>query len=159
VIGKDKLGGDGSAGDGWWQISNGVKDLKDPANQEDPYIKWLRSTMAAKGINPDSSATLGLGVNIAFPVVQAIAIADQLNGGLTRTNFELALRSIDMTPPMLLAGIRLHLDGLKDAYIVESGVFQRWDAAKQTYVRQGDIIDLDGKSKLCAWDQATSTCK
>jgi hypothetical protein len=26
-------------------------------------------------------------------------------------------------------------------------------------VDRGSIIDLDGKSKLCAWDQSTSTCK
>ncbi len=115
--------------------------------------------MKSAGIDPDSSATLGLGVNLAFPAVQALAIAGELDGGLTRTNFQLALRSVDMTPPMLLPGIRLHLNGLKDAYIVESGLFQRWDAAKQTYVRQGDIIDLDGRAKNCAWDPAASVCR
>ena len=30
-IGKEKLGGDGSAGDGWWIVSPGIKDIKDPA--------------------------------------------------------------------------------------------------------------------------------
>ena len=89
----------------------------------------------------------------------ALAIADQLDGGLNRTNYQLAARSVDMTPPMLLPGIRLHLNGLKDAYIVESGLFQRWDAAKQTYVRQGDIIDLDGRAKNCARDPAASVCR
>ena len=44
----------------------------------------------------------------------------------------LALRTIDMTSPMLLPGIRLHMDGLNDAYIVEAGIFQKWNAAKQT---------------------------
>ena len=33
-----------------------------------------------------------------------------------------------------------------------------WDAEKQTYENQGEIIDLDGKAKLCSWDQSTSTC-
>jgi hypothetical protein len=54
--------------------------------------------------------------------------------------------------------MRMHLDGAKDAYIIEAGVFQRWDAAKQTYVTQGSVIDLDGKSKPCAWDQAAGAC-
>jgi ABC-type branched-subunit amino acid transport system substrate-binding protein len=159
VIGKEKLGGDGSAGDGWWLISNGVKDMKDPAFQNDPYVKWAREGMKAKGIDPDSSVNLASGINYGFPVAQALVIAGQLDGGLTRTNFQLALRSMDMTPPMLLEGIRLHTNGLKDAYIVESGVFQKWDAAKQTYVRQGNVIDLDGKAKVCAWDQAVGACK
>ena len=77
---------------------------------------------------------------------------------MTRTNFQLALRSMDMTSPMLLPGLQLHMDGLKDAYMVEGGVFQRWDAAKQTYENQGSVINLDGKAKLCAWNQASSTC-
>jgi hypothetical protein len=63
-----------------------------------------------------------------------------------------------MTPPMMLPGMRLHLDGAKDPYIIEAGVFQRWDAARQTYVTQGSVIDLDGKSKPCAWDQAAGAC-
>jgi ABC-type branched-subunit amino acid transport system substrate-binding protein len=159
IIGKEKLGGDGSAGDGWWLITNGLKDLKDPAFQDDPYVKWVRDGMKAKGLDPNSSISLGAGVNYGFPVVQALAIAGKLDGGVTRTNFQLALRSIDMTPPMLLKGIRLHMNGLKDAYLVESGVFQKWDAAKQTYVNQGDIINLDGKSKNCAWDAGVGVCK
>jgi len=158
-IGKAKLGGDGSAGDGWWILSPGLKDMADPTFQTDPYVMWLRGAMQAKGINPDSSVYLSGGINYGFPVVQALAIAGQLDGGVTRTNFQLALRSMEMTSPMLLPGLRLHMDGLKDAYMVEGGIFQKWDAAKQTYVNQGDVINLDGKAKLCAWDQATSTCK
>lgn len=63
-----------------------------------------------------------------------------------------------MTPPMLLHGIRLHMDGLDDPYIVEAGVFQRWVAAKQTYVRQGELINLDGRSKPCARDRSLGAC-
>jgi ABC-type branched-subunit amino acid transport system substrate-binding protein len=158
-IGKAKLGGDGSAGDGWWILSPGIKDIQDPTWQTDPYVKWLRDAMKAKGIDPDSSVYLGSGINWGFPVVQALAIAGQLDGGVTRTNLMLALRSIDMTSPMLLPGLRLHMDGLKDAYPVEGGIFQKWDSAKQSYVNQGDIINLEGKAKLCAWDQSTSSCK
>jgi hypothetical protein len=133
--------------------------MKDPAYQDDPYVKWLRGAMKAKGIDPDSSSYLSGGINYVFPVVQALNIAGQLDGGVTRTNFQLALRSFDMTSPMLLPGIRMHMDGLNDAYMVEGGVFQKWDAAKQTYVTQGNVIDLDGKAKLCAWDQASASCK
>jgi len=158
-IGKDKLGGDGSAGDGWWLMSNGVKDTKDPVFANDPYIKWLKEEMGKKGINPDTSVNYAGGINYAFPVVQALAIAGQLDGGLNRTNFMLAMRSLDLTPSMLVKGIRIHLNGLKDASPVEAGQFMKWNAAKQTYEFQGSLINLDGKAKLCAWDQSTSTCK
>jgi branched-chain amino acid transport system substrate-binding protein len=158
-ISKEKLGGDGSAGNGWWIISPGLKDIKDPTQQDDAYIKWFRDQLRAKGLDPDLSSNFGLGVNYGFPVVQALTIGGQLDGGLTRTNFLLALRTIDMTSPMIVPGIRLHMDGMADPYPVEGGVFQKWDSAKQTWVNQGNVIDLDGKAKLCTWDQATSSCK
>jgi branched-chain amino acid transport system substrate-binding protein len=158
-ISKEKVGGDGSAGNGWWVLNPGVKDTKDPAYKNDPYIIWLRDAMKAKGIDVDSSVNFSSGINYGFPVVQSLAIAGQLPGGVTRTNFMLALRSIDMTSPMLLPSIGLHMNGLKDPYIVEGGIFQKWNAAKQTYENQGNVINLDGKQIPCAWDQATSACK
>jgi branched-chain amino acid transport system substrate-binding protein len=157
-VGKDKLGGDGSAADGWMVVSPGIKDIKDPAFNDDAYIVWLRDAMKAKGLDPMSSPTQGAGVNYAFPAVQALAIAGQLPGGLTRTNYLLAIRTIDMTSPMLLPGMKLRMDGLDDSYIVQAGVFQRWDAARQTFVNEGNVVDLDGKEKNCAWDQAAAAC-
>jgi branched-chain amino acid transport system substrate-binding protein len=158
-IGKAKLGGDGSAGDGWLTVSPGIKDMNDPAFKNDAYINWMRDAMKAKGLNPDATATLGSGVNYAFPAAQALAIAGQLPGGVTRSNYMLAIRTIDMTSPMLVTGLKEHMDGANDAFIVEGGVFQKWDSANQTFVNQGGVIDLDGKEKNCAWDQATSGCK
>jgi branched-chain amino acid transport system substrate-binding protein len=158
-VGKDKVGGDGSAADGWLVVSPGIKDPRDPAYKNDPYIIWLRDAMKAKGLDTDATPTLGSGINYAFPAVQSLAVAGQLPGGVTRTNYILAIRSIDMTSPMLLPGLQLHMDGVNDSYIVQGGLFQRWDAAKQTFVAQGNVINLDGKEKNCAWDQQTAACK
>ena len=157
-IGKDKLGGDGAAGDGWWIMSPGIKDMKDSAYADDPYVQWLRTEMEAKGLDPDSSTNLSTGINYGFPVVQALAIASELDGGVTRTNFQLALRSFDMTSPMLRPGMQLHMNGLKDPYIAEAAIFAKWDAANQTWVNQGEVINLDGKASPCAWDQSISAC-
>jgi branched-chain amino acid transport system substrate-binding protein len=158
-LGKAKLGGDGMAGDGWYVVSPGIKDIKDPAFRNDPYIVWLREGMKAKGLDPDAAPTLGAGANYGFPAVQALAIAGQLPGGVTRSNYMLAIRTIDMTSPMLQPGLQLRMNGLNDAYIVQGGLFQRWDAANQTNVSQGSVIDLDGKEKNCAWDLSVSACK
>src|SRR5437868_8257345 len=120
-------------------MSAGLKDMVDPAYQDDAYVKWLEGAMRAKGIDPTASSNLSGGINYGFPIVEALIMGGQLDGGLTRTNFQLALRSIDMTTPMLLPGIRLHMDGMTDAYPVEGGIFQKWDSAKQTYVNQGSV--------------------
>jgi hypothetical protein len=60
---------------------------------------------------------------------------------------------------MLLPGLQLHMDGASDAYIVQGGLFQAWDSAKQSFITQGKVVTLDGKEKNCAWDQTTSSCK
>lgn len=64
-----------------------------------------------------------------------------------------------MTAPMLLPGLRLHMDGLDDAHPVEGGTFQQWDAEKQSYVNRGEIINLEDEAELCAWNLDTSSCE
>ena len=157
-VGKDKVGGDGSAADGWWVVNPGIKDIKDPAYANDAYVQWARGALKAKGIDPDASASTGSGLNYGFPAVQALAIAGQLPGGLTRSNYMLAIRTIDMTSPMLKPGLQLHHDGVNDAYIVQGGIFTKWNAAKQTFEAQGNVLSLDGKEKNCAWNQQTAAC-
>ena len=62
-------------------------------------------------------------------------------------------------PRRLLLGIKANLSGNTDAYWIEGSEIGQYDSAKQQFVQQGDIIDLSGKAKPCAWDQATSTCR
>jgi len=158
-IKKEKVGGDGSAGNGWWIVNSGTKDLTDSRFQSDPYIQWARGQLQAAGISPDSSSLLSGGLILGWTFAQSVMIADQLPGGLTRTNFILAQRAIDMTNPMFVPGVRFHMDGNKDAYFIEAGQYQQWDSANQTWVPKSDVFDLDGKSKNCAWDPASSVCK
>ena len=63
-----------------------------------------------------------------------------------------------MTHPYLLDGIKFNMDGAKDAYLIEGGIFQTRDAATETWKDQGSVIDLSGKSKNCAWNQSTGLC-
>jgi branched-chain amino acid transport system substrate-binding protein len=157
-VSKEKVGGDGSASNGWWIVNPAAKDIKDPTQANDPFIKWARDLLQSNGIDPNSSASLGTGFGYGWPMVQFLQIAGQLDGGLTRTNLILAQRAIDMTDPYLLSGVRMHMDGNKDAYFAEGAIYQKWDSTKQAYVSQGQLIDLDGKSSLCAWNQATASC-
>ena len=158
-VSKEKVGGDGSASDGWWIVSPGFKDFKDPSQLNDPFVKWARELLQSKGINPDQTSKLGDGLGgYGWVMAQTLMIAGQLDGGLTRTNLVLAHRSLDMTSPYQVPGIKIHLNGNKDGYLNEGSQLQKFDAAQQLWVSEGAIIDLDGKSKNCRFDQSAGIC-
>jgi len=159
-IGKEKVGGDGSAGDGWLIYEGGLKEIKDTvAYANDPWMKFLRAELEKAGINPSSSSLLGHGAAFGWPVAQMLIVAGELEGGLTRSNFLTAMRHFNMTPPTHFWGIKSQLQGGQDGYINEAGVLSKFNAAKQLWEPQGNIIDLNGKSKNCAWDIAAGNCK
>jgi branched-chain amino acid transport system substrate-binding protein len=158
-VGKDKVGGDGSASNDWWIVGGGAIDFNSPAADSDAFIKWGRELLASNGIDYKASGSFGSGFLFAFPFMQALQIAGELPGGLTRSNFILALRTFDMTNPLLLPGIRYNMNGNSDAYLTEGSDISRYDSAKQEWVQQGDIVELSGKSKPCAFDQAAGVCR
>ena len=49
--------------------------------------------------------------------------------------------------------------GTPTPIFTEGSDISKYDSAKQQWIQQGDVIDVSGKSKNCAFDQATSTCK
>ena len=158
-INKEKVGGDGKASEGWWLVNPGFKDFNDPAQFTDPFVAWARKLMQDNGIDPKASSSFSTGLIFAWPLIQTWAIAGKLKGGLTRANELIASRTLQMTHPGYLPGVKLHLNGNTDAFSTEAGVFQQWDATGQIWVVKPPVIDLDGKSKPCAWDLATASCK
>ena len=84
------------------------QDMASPAFDNDPWVAVrprLRSTAA--GYDYKSWADHQPGDRSSGGCAQAMLIAGQLNGGLTRSNLHLAMRSMDMTNPQLLPGIQL----------------------------------------------------
>ena len=69
-----------------------------------------------------------------------------------------ALRSMDMTNPNLLPGIRFNMDGNGDAFLLEGSEIAQWSVAEQAWVQE-DVIDLSGKTANCAWDTSASACR
>jgi branched-chain amino acid transport system substrate-binding protein len=159
TMGRDKVGGDGSAADGWYLVGGGARDMTDPSQAELPFVKFMAELLESKGIDPKSSGNLNSGTFFAWPLVQAFIIGGQLEGGLTRTNFMMAQRMMVMTDPFVFEGVKFTTNGVEDAFPIEGGVYQQYSAEKQAFERRSDIIDLDGKSTPCAWDQSDSTCK
>jgi len=158
TMGKEKVGGDGSAAQDWWLVGGGARDMTDPSQAELPYVKFAIDVLKAKGIDPKSSGNLNGGEFFAWPMIQALILAGQFDGGLTRSNFVMAQRMMVMTDPYVFEGINFTTNGVQDAYPIEGGVYQQYNVAKQAFERRSNIINLDGKSKPCAWDQSTSTC-
>ncbi|MPY93049.1 MAG: ABC transporter substrate-binding protein, partial [Acidimicrobiia bacterium] len=155
---RDKVGGDGEVASGWWIMGGGVRDINSPAEDGNPYVQWARDVLTSAGIDHRTSSNFSLGIEYAFPLVQGLRIAGELDGGLTRTNLMVALRAMEMTHPMLLPGIQFNLRGNADAYFIEGSDISQYDAAGQEWVPTGGVIDLSGKSKNCAFDQSTQTC-
>ena len=104
------------------------------------------------------SPSYNLGLYYSWTLAQALQIAGQLEGGITRSNVILALRSIDMTNPMLVGGLKIKMDGNDDAFLLEGSDISYWDAGEQAWV-QDSIVELDVQTPNCAWDQSTASCR
>ncbi|MGI9613035.1 MAG: ABC transporter substrate-binding protein [Acidimicrobiales bacterium] len=144
----------GESANGWYIIGGGVKATTDPQYAEDPYIKFLNDTLSAAGL--DTSVGLygaGFGQH-AWPHAEALRIAAELDGGLTRTNLLLALRAMETIHPAFLDGIVFSVDGNDDAYYVEGSEISIYDAANESWIQQGAVVDLNGSSPNCEWDES-----
>ena len=51
------------------------------------------------------------------------------------------------------------MNGNADAYLLEGSDLSICDSAKQKWMLQGDVIELSGKSKNCAWDTTARACR
>jgi branched-chain amino acid transport system substrate-binding protein len=157
-VGKEKVGGDGSVSDGWWVVGGGLKPADSPALDGDPWVKSARAELEAGGVDWHAEPTALAGSRFAWTVEQTFNVAAQLDGGLTRANFIVALRSFDMTAPFLLEGARFNMNGNADAYLTEASEFSTYNASTQGWDQEGELIELSGKSSNCAFNQSTATC-
>lgn len=141
----------GDVADGWIIVGGGLRSTTDAQWADDPFIKWANEEMAARGLDP----TVGLnGDGFAFRgwiTTEALRVASELPGGLSRTNLMLTLRSMKLDHPLLYDGLTVETNGNDDAYFVEGSEFSTYDAAAQSWIQEGDIIDLNGSSPVCAF--------
>ena len=158
-VGKDKVGGDGSASNGWLVVGGGVIDFNDPVSATLPQIVFAVQQLAKDGYVIKSSAQFGNGYVFGYVLGEYIQVASQLDGGLTRPNLMLAIRAMDFTSPFMMPGIKLNMNGAKDAYMVEGSEIGKYDSAKQSFSQVAPPVDLSGKSSNCVWDQSIANCK
>lgn len=141
----------GEAGDGWIIIGGGIKSTTDPQYADDPFVAWVNELLEADG-HDITDTNFGLGVGMfAWAHTEALRIAAELPGGLTRTNLMLALRGMDIIHPLTLDGISFAVNGAEDSYYIEGSDIAIYDAASGNWVQDGDTVDLNGSSANCVW--------
>lgn len=153
------VGGDGAQSNGWLIVGGGQIDYNSVAEDGNAWVKLAREQSAAKGIDIKTAGEVGLGFTYGVAMMNALIVAGQLDGGLTRSNFIVALRAMDITNPGFLEGIKFNMSGNKDAYLIEGSDISTYDSAKQAWVVQGSPVDVSGKTSNCVWDPAKVACK
>ena len=148
----------GDAADGWRIVDGGVKDTTNPSYSEEPFVEFVNANLAAAELDP-AIEFYGWGYQYGYPYVEALRIAAALPGGLTRTNLMLAVRSLDISHPLLHARIKLRLDGAEDAYPVEGVGILRYHAGSEAWGIPTEIIDIDGQTPNCAWTLHENRCR
>ncbi|MGB1734730.1 MAG: ABC transporter substrate-binding protein, partial [Acidimicrobiales bacterium] len=143
----------GMAADGWWIAGGGWIDSTDANYVDAPYIKFLNDTLAADGLDPTVSLYgTGFG-DYGWSYNEVLRVAAELPGGLSRSNFILALRTFSGHHPKLQEGIDFGAWGASDGYFVEGSDFSQFDATNQAWVQVGDLVDANGLSPNCRWDK------
>ena len=147
----------GSAADGWLIVGGGAKDSTEEPYADEPFIKFVNKNLKDAGLDPDDSLH-ATGYLFAYPYVEALRIAAELPGGITRTNLILAVRSLDIDHPMYLDGIRFKLNGNADAFPIEGSDILRYGASNETWGTPIEIVDVDGETPNCSWSFNDHRC-
>jgi hypothetical protein len=148
----------GMAAHDWYVVGGGNKDSTDPKHADEPFIAFINGMLEEQGLDPAISL-YAAGVSYGYPHTEMLRVAASLPGGLSRTNFILAVRNIAIYHPQILDGIQTGLNGAADAYFVEGSDFSQFDAEVQTWTQVGDILDLNGGTPNCKWDMDQGGCR
>ena len=143
----------GAAGDGYLAVDGGAIAVDDPAVAEEPFVEFITGLLSEAELDADQLGLAGAGAGqFAWTYVEVLRIAAELDGGVTRSNVLLALRSLDLRHPLLPAGIAFSTDGADDAYPIEGARMMRYSSATMTWENDDAAIDLDGATPICSWD-------
>ncbi len=141
----------GEDANGFLVVGGGLKSTTDPQYASETFVAFINRLIAEAGYDP-ANGLIGTGAGFfGWNHVEALRLAAELPGGLTRSNLALATRVFDLEHPMMLSGIAFSTEGSFDSFFIEGSEFSRYDASVQSWVREGRIIDVNGVSPNCAW--------
>ena len=140
-------------GDGYLAVDGGVKAADDPLYESDPFVTFVNGLIADTDVAPEQAALAAAGAGqFAWAYVEALRIAAELDGGVTRANFLLALRSLELRHPMVVAGITFATDGADDGHPIEGARMMRYSAGQQAWEKESLVVDLNRATPNCSWD-------
>ena len=142
----------------WWVVGTALKFTDDPAHAGDPFVKFVRDNFGLYGA-ATGHQMYDAGYWYAYPYVEALRIAARLPGDLTRSNFILAVRSLDISHPLVVDGVKFRVNGNDDAHFIEGARFHQFDAEARALEPVGPAIDIDGQTPNCSWNRTTSRCR
>jgi len=147
-----------AAGDGW-VLTGGLKDIRSEQYDGDETVEEGRRIFDDAGVDWKQNANAGSALLYSIPTLEALKAANELPGGITRTNLVIGARALDFQHPYYADGIRWHMDGLDDAYTIEATQLVKHalndDIGYAEPEPVGDIIDVDGTTDPCEWDGQT----
>jgi ABC-type branched-subunit amino acid transport system substrate-binding protein len=149
----------GEAADGWYIVGGGAKTSTDPQFADEAFVVWMNERLSGDGLDPNVDLIATGFSGFAWATGQTLLIANELPGGLTRTNLMLAARSLEMSAPALLPGITFAVSGAEDPYYVEGSEISRFNAVDGAWIQEGEVIDLNGSKGNCSWNLETSICE
>ncbi|MEM9891304.1 MAG: ABC transporter substrate-binding protein [Actinomycetota bacterium] len=143
----------GPAADGVLVVGGGIRSLDDPSLADDTFATFARQRLDDAGLESQQSLVAIGFAHYGWAHVEALRLAADLPGGLTRSNLVLALRNLDLQHPMLFDGVRFSTQGARDGFVIEGAEVSRYDAEARGWFQEGLAIDLNGTSPSCTWDE------
>ena len=138
----------GAAADGQLSIGFTGRDPANPADAGNPDIVQFKADWAKYG-NPQLPAALLsqviTGYRFGVMAVATLKAAAAMPGGLTRVDVMNAAWHLN-TPLFGVYGGTGAMNAPTDNYLVEYGVWLKYDAATKSLVPTGDVVDQEGKS-------------
>src|SRR5690606_5356509 len=97
----------------------------DSDNEDQQFADLYTRTLKAQGLDPNDAQNAN-GWFWAWYIVQVLKDAQVMRGGLNRANILVASRAYDSTYPLMVRGVRGHMNGVEDAYPFEAGRMYRY---------------------------------
>jgi branched-chain amino acid transport system substrate-binding protein len=127
--------------DGIYTSAN-LKDVNNPDLASDEGVQAYLAAFAATGSDADPGGIAAAGWESMEVTVKAIQVAADA-GNLSREGIINAARNINYSSPLLLDGLTYSMNA-DDGYMSEGTQLETWSDADKGFVRQGEVLDLDG---------------
>ena len=129
------------------RMINTQKDVSDSSLADDEWVQWVRGSLEGAGVDPEA-ASHALGYGFAEILHEVLLAANEMDGGINRTNVMQAMWQVDFEAQGAIGNSLRKMDGATDSYLVEAGRMEELvvDADGARYVPVSELINLEGET-------------